>query len=588
MSNHALNAIKSKESFLSFVAGPNENGAGDFSLNYSDFRLHNYGWRYQWPSSLSAIANVVVITILGYATAEVVFVPYWHYLEADSQGYEQMRRAHSLILCTCILTMILHFGFANLNGTAHELTPKKYYANQMKDRKAAPALISGKGFMAILSRTIVCATFVPLVCFAPISFASTFFFSLELQYNNSLVVLMLFCSTISGIVGLYSAVLDEASKTALCAPGMNLERCVRNANVGRAPGRQIGGTGGTESSLTEAAVESYVIDTMLHSILHGDSVSVMEIRQSTAAKTGNYLDLGRYEAARNANAVDRMAKVLLGNKDAKRSSHRPERPLEEDILRHSILESIGGSVPSPMGSSIDKQSNSTAIVLAKSIQQFVPSERHSESVRAWVLPPHRSQLTMNVQGDAIEPKGVILIRALNAYSGGLGQSLIDASKIRSPYIVWQLPPGAIVATEYAIIALSRCLVTHLQHVKTDWRSSHISMLIAASLSSAYRLRVGIFEYARYRKNLHSPHFNAPTMQGTTSSSAAMDEDVSEQLVKNDTGLSQVLSAIDQAIDAILKQLETTTRNSSSFESVANALADKNCSRWIRARRAKSD
>ena len=582
VSNHALNAIRSKESFLSFLAGPNDNSTGDISLNYSDFRLHDCGWRYQWPSSLCSIANIVVLVILGYWTAESVFVPYWYWWDSDDTSYENMRRSHLLILCTCIVTMILHFGFANLNGTAHELNPKHYYTNKhgMTGRTAAPVLISGTAFMTLLSRTVFCALFVPFVSLGPVSFVSRIFFGMEVAYDNTLVTLMLFSCGTSALVGFYSAVLDEASKTALCTPGMNLEHCVRDANVGRAPG---GVNGGAESTLMEAAVEAYVVDTMLHSVLHGDSESVTEIRQSTASKTEHCLDLARYEAERNTNAVDRMSKVLLASKGAKRSLQRPERPLEEDILRHSFLESIGGSVSLRSASDIDKENNS-AIVVAKAIQEYVPSERHIEAVRTWVLSSHHNQM-MNVQG-ASEPKGVVLIRALCAYIGGLGQSLVDASKIRSANITWLLPPGAIVASEYAVIALSRCLVTHLQHVKNDWRTSPISMLIAAALSSAYRLRVGIFEYARYRKNLYSPHFHSSAMIQGNNGSAAMDEDIGEQLVRNNPELRQLLSAIDEAIDGILKQLEATAGKASSLESVANAL-EKDCARWIRVRRAKS-
>lgn len=212
-----------------------------------------------------------------------------------------------------------------------------------------------------------------------------------------------------------------------------------------------------------------------------------------------------------------------------------------------------------------------------------------ETLRYWVLPSRHPQM-MNTQGTS-EPKGVVLIRALCAYTGGLGQSLMEASKMRSSNtIVWTLPPGAIVGSEYAVIATSRCLVTHLQHIKHDWRSSHISMLVAAALSSAYRLRMGIFEYARYRKNLKTSQFhpsNNGTVQSGVNGSVAMDEDISEHLVKNHPELRQLLSAIDEAIDGILNQLEATTGNSSSFELVANAL-ENSCALWIRVRRSKTN
>jgi len=569
---------------LSVVAGP-ANTSEENAL------WHQYGGRYQRVTTITVLANMTAIAILGYATGESIFVPYWHVLEPNNTSYESAKRTHLLILSSGILTMLLQFWFSNMNWfwltntAAHELNPKKYYSEYQtasaSPQPQAPALISAKALVGILSISIGCAMFSPLVSLGCISLFLNLA-GVPTTFDRALLVSMIFCCGVSGLVGFYVAVLDEASKTAICTPGMDLERCVRDANMGRAITKNSSNRTGTESTLTEAEVEAYVVDTMLHSILHEDDLSVLEIRQSTASKTIHSVDLARYEAERNTQAVNRMAMVLLGNKDAKLSAQqRPERPLEEDTLRHSILESLGGSITVVAGLG---ESNSSAMVAAKSIQRHNPSERHNKTIRYWLT--HSL-----VNTPESEPKGVILVRALCAYTGGMGQSLMDASHVESNSIAWLLPAGAIAAAEYAVIALSRCLVMHWQRIQNDWRSYHMSMLIAAALSSAYRLRKGIFEYARFRKNLRL-HFyqsiGAMEVQNGDGNAVApaMDQDVTEQSVKSHAELGQLLSAIDEAIDAILQQLEVTAGTESSLDSVAHAM-DKDCAEWIRVRRSKA-
>jgi hypothetical protein len=112
---------------------------------------------------------------------------------------------------------------------------------------------------------------------------------------------------------------------------------------------------------------------------------------------------------------------------------------------------------------------------------------------------------MKVGGSRSEILSVPLVRALCAYAGGLGEALLlcSSQKPMLSSFPWSLPPGAIVQSEYAIRAATRCIFWNISNsvrCQTDWRSSHLSMLVPVLMNSACRLESGLIQYAEMKRS----------------------------------------------------------------------------------------
>jgi len=200
------------------------------------------------------------------------------------------------------------------------------------------------------------------------------------------------------------------------------------------------------------------------SILHSD-LSLVE-KLSAIGKV-RLLSLDREERALNEDAMKTMANNLL----QKTPGDENGAHLEEDIFRLSILSSLGAK-----------------------------SDRHLQNVRLWVPPPQTEK--DGISRNEITP--IPLVRALCAFGGGFGEALIMCSwqPTSSPNFPWSVPPGALVQSEYAISAAARCIVCSLENsaqCRTDWRSSHLSMMIPVFMNSACRLWSGAVRYAERKR-----------------------------------------------------------------------------------------
>ena len=160
--------------------------------------------------------------------------------------------------------------------------------------------------------------------------------------------------------------------------------------------------------------------------------------------------------------INDMANIFLLQLD-----QQTEAPLEDDVFRISILESLGGS-PLP--------ANTSDVI-----------ERQQKIISGWIDQP--SPRSRKLQ----EPLSTPLVRGLCVFIGGFGKAL-EICATTSSGETWKIPPAAFVGMNFAIQAIARCLVRSL--TPSDWKSSHLSIQVPAALRALFQLRNGIFQHSK--------------------------------------------------------------------------------------------
>lgn len=317
------------------------------------------------------------------------------------------------------------------------------------------------------------------------------------------------------VVIIYLNVFDEELRTALCTPPFNMKRAV-------------------DEVLKEDGMQTY-LDVTMCSILHSD-VSLVE--QLSSIGKVRLLSLDREERGQNEDAMKSMANILL----QKTAADENGAHLEEDILRLAILSSLGG-----LGSGAPIFDSAGL--------------HHLENIKQWVLP----RSTQQVAGGRSDILSVPLVRALCAYGGGLGEALImcSAQRTNSPIFAWSVPPGALVQSEYAIRAAARCIVLNLANsaqCRTDWRSSHLSMMIPVLMNSACRLQTGVVRYAERKRTSKQGSTPNKKMQSTALTiplETPFHPDEDRSLLRTESPeLLRVYNACNRSAAMVLEQLHS--------------------------------
>jgi hypothetical protein len=517
------------------------------------------GRRYQFPTLWSYVVNLICTLILGLLVAETVLVPGWKALQTDRLSYDEAKRSRSLIDCSCFATMIVHL----VVGSANEINPRKYYKQMTASYlPVGGALLKESLFRVAISTAATLVTLISIVAGTGPDFHATL--------GENTWLLILFCTFSSAAVGFYMTALEEAAKAALCAPGANLKRFVQEITVGGEEKVKSGGIAMEDE-------DSYMVDVMLHSILHGDTALVREVSRRAMSSWANN-KLQHVEADGNRRAVLLMSRVLLGVGDSFRAV---EASLEEDMLRHSILESLGGSPFRDTTTTSNKKSenaiSSSALVVHGTDEQFPMASRHMETIAYWIEDPFAIR---RPHSGMVEAKALPLIRALCAYAGGLGRALVDCRDWGSPQSTWIVRPGALLAAEYSVIALARCIEKIFFNAKaraTDWNQSHAALLIPATLNSAYCLHNGVIQYAR-----HLDQVSARIMfvQGVNFETTTMaPQKTNAEVMKDHPDLNQVLFAVQHAAKVIMQEVKLATRSGLGATTLRNDL-DEGCEQWL--------
>lgn len=283
------------------------------------------------------------------------------------------------------------------------------------------------------------------------------------------------------------AVQDVLTRWAVCAPGVDADillyqtstKVPTDAKKATAPPTKSGVTS-TPNSKKKFLTE----DLFIQSILMGDGNTVSQVIANP--DTDAQLRMARFkshqddEISRNDTAVASFAQWIQS------SSTTASGRLSDDILRMSLLESLGG------GGSCSPES-----AQSKTSSRHFGEERHYSALRK------RLELSAATAAPGRQPIAAPVIRALCAFAGGVGESMSEIYRQemkdgkptgKSLAEMWKLPPGSLAAAELCIVAAARLVVMNSAIDKK--RHERICLLLPCILQSAYKLRCGLFSYAK--------------------------------------------------------------------------------------------
>jgi hypothetical protein len=422
---------------LDFLAGPSEN-PGELIHNPLEYR--GTARRLQHPTWTASFSQILISSLLSVAVAYTSVLPF---SITGTHGDSPYKAA---LIISCIAATLIHLMQTALNGSSHELNPNRYQARRSWNwPRFTTRITSALQSLIMTSLAVTC-----------VAILASFFVTESYDQDDAVWSMVVACLITASVVTLYLHLFDEALRTLLCSPPIQMRRIV-------------------EEAAEDDRMETY-LDVAMYSLLHSDAPLVKDLISSS---NPGYMDLEREERRRNETAIKAMANTLLH----KTSADETGAHLEEDILRLAILASLGG-----------KSWN------GKSYADLDRAEAHHvENIKQWVQPRDE----MKVGGSRSEPVAVPLVRALCAFAGGLGEALIICSGQKSSPFTnpWLLPPGAIVCAEYAIRAAARCIVLNLSlstRSLADWRSTHLSIMVPVFLTSAYRLESGMVRFTQGR------------------------------------------------------------------------------------------
>ena len=495
MAASVLSQVNSAGAFLDFIAGPNnELTSSQVSPSSSNESYKSdTARRLQRPRFDSILKQIVSSALIGIALAYTSVLPFCASINGDIPH-------KSALISSCAFATVMSLSRL-LDGSSHEINPNRY--------NTSPSLVSLSSVMPSMPLSSIGVLILALLCSS---------LSIEDINGGTTGKVITMCIFSVVLVTLYLHVFEEILRIILCSPPENMKEVI-------------------EEIVDDDRMETF-LDVVMCSILHSDLNLVGNLCKSVK---GRLLNLDREELALNEESTKAMSHVLL----QKTAADENGAHLEEDILRLSLLASLGGT-----------------------------GEHPNQTIQQWFESQHISPAGTSSH----EFLSVPLLRALCVYIGGLGEALITVcsntqnnlkASMGSP---WLLPPGAILCGEYAIRGATRCIVwnlTNSERCRADWRGSHISMLIPVLLQSVCRLENGMIKYSELRRG-SLPYTGLPRkLIHSTSNSLVIAEEVKLtpeqklQLIKTESPelLSLYQACTDTAVEIIekLRALEGTTK-----------------------------
>ncbi len=281
------------------------------------------------------------------------------------------------------------------------------------------------------------------------------------------------------------AIQDVLTRWAVCAPGVDADILLYQTSA-KIPTEAKKATAlATKSGVTvtsNSKKKFMTEDLFIQTILMGDGNTVSQVIANPDTET--QVSMSRFkshqddEISRNDKAVASFAQWIQS------SSTTASGRLSDDILRMSLLESLGGGGSCSPASSQSKTSRHFGEV------------RHSSALRK------RLDLSAATAAPGQQPIAAPVIRALCAFAGGVGESMSEIFRQemkdgipagKSSAEMWKLPPGSLAAAELSIVAAARLVV---MNSAIDKRHERICLLLPCILQSAHKLRCGLFAYAK--------------------------------------------------------------------------------------------
>jgi len=483
---------------------PNNNTDGVGRL--LNFLVSSSNARYSRPGLLSILVQVLVNAIGGHVFARAFVLPHL--------GMENMEdTVVVIVMLSCLLVPVFEL-FSSINEAELHYS---YYSsfgslavvgNRFHLQPVLVALV--KDVMLRVKRSILGVTLLaPVIAtgtillwshLGPLVLSDGSFTLSSPSYRTIMESLFISYLTMALLVSIM-AIQDVLTRWAVCAPGMDADVLMFQTPT-------------TTSKSNDASSTSKFLaeDLFIQSILMGDGATVDKVITPPGAKPSQASMVPSKnhqedEISRNEIAAASFSEWI------QQSSATSSGKVSDDILRMSLLESLGGggsANPTP-----PRQSHPFHFGHA----------RHSAAVRK------RLDLSAATASPGRQPIAVPIVRALCAFSGGVGDAMSqfyrqldkDGKPLRknNSAELWKLPPGSLNAVEFAIIAAARLVV--MNSVMTDKhgrvvvnaskRHERLSLLLPCILQSAYKVRCGLHEYARATANMYEVNLSTYDKSG---------------------------------------------------------------------------
>jgi hypothetical protein len=395
------------------------------------------GRRLRRPTMYTTAQHIVLSLVASFLIAYIAVVP----LSINNGNSNPLRLfVRSVHTASCILTMLGSL-VSILDGASHEINP--YLLLDPSSSKTNWY----KNISSNVSTRVACTTLiVPIM-----SILLTLFVVRDLDYVSYTNIAPLYILLLRNctLMALYVHIMDEMMRTSLFHPRPDLSKMV--------------------NELSDEMPNVALLGVILNSILC-DPALVQQVVHSS-----HQLGIGgpeRDELKLSKKLTKQMASVYLTS-----SATQSEAPLEEDVLRVIILETMGGGT---------RCHSSTT----KSM-----SERHRKIISEWIDRPVPRRQSTKLQ----EPLSSLLLRGLCIFIGGAGEALTICAQSSENARMWKIPPAMFCCLELCIEATKRfvvCSLTPSGRTLCDWKSSHLSIHVPSVLVALYQLRQGIVQYSK--------------------------------------------------------------------------------------------
>lgn len=596
------------------------------------------GRRYQRPSILNTIAQIVYSLMIGWIVSYVI-------IHQDNNNNNASRAMIRTVCCLSVVAPILlsFLGWGNNHGNNHlkqssHETDVAIYLYPFSYITEWISIIRNRIIIIVISAIVFPFLGIYLVHYFQQTNVMMMISFLRIE-NIRLILYSFFISTY-----LYS--MDEVMK-------LYVIHCFTN------DGRMKQIIDNVEFDRTYQKT----LDVILHSLLLHDSNLVSDILQminQDRNEQDNMLQqLTNTPSSRAREEIDRcypliqqMAQILLlsssmlpntntttnatGNNHNTFMKKRGDLSnFEEDVFRLLFLESIGGYGKQKntyhhdyiqLNNGRQKQSNQ------EDQQQHQPSQflvqaisrRHQDEINNWIdiTPPPPSAIdnssstnSNTLSKSAIQHRkdiAISLVRGLCIFIGGYGEALslcaspvnivlpsgycIQSSSNHNSIYSWTISSSAIISLQFAVQGVTRCI--HRSYydpisgqIILDWMNSMLTHSIPAVLTSFFYLRVGIIKYSKYYSQ-QNPYSNNNNMNSLVS--AGEENNINGTMNVNHTirlynvHLFKLLQITDTSALSILRLIQLHSSSSHKNDDNVHLELDEDVKQWTQRLFAKEN
>ncbi|KAL7542416.1 hypothetical protein ACHAXR_012139 [Thalassiosira sp. AJA248-18] len=546
--NGSKNQVKSTIFATGMSAGSNATAVKPTKSNNSDsVGRPSSNARYSRPRLLSIMVQVIVNAVGGHIFAQAFVLPHL----VDNFFVPLGDTVVVIIWLSCLLVPVFELFSTVKEAELHY----KHYSSVVGGGSLA---VGSRGFhlqpvlvalakdvisrvqrsilgVVLLAPIIASATILLMSHLGPLFLGDSAFALVLPSYAAVLQSLLISYAAVALLVSIM-AVQEVITRWAVCTPGMDADVLMFQILT---------------TTLTMAGSKFLAEDLFVQSILVGDGATVDKVITPPGAKSNQTIGAVPFTNNYQEDEITRNEIASASFAEWIKQSSAVSSGLSDDILRMCLLESLGG------GGSSDV---SCPTLSPESHSFCFGNPRHSAAVRK------RLDLSAATASPGQQPIVVPIVRALCAFAGGVGDAMstfyrrVDKDGKPLPKNnsaeLWKLPPGSLNAAEYAIIGAARLVVMNSvmidRHgravVNASKRHDRISLLLPCVLQSAYKLRCGIYEYARATANMYEVNLS------TYDTSGQSDGGLGDFISAKCPDLCPVISACNDSAKMAMKTL----------------------------------